>query len=160
MKNQKPRTPLWRTGLLEFAFASSATPQNRVAYPCDFCKGGAGTTHPVFSVYFLFQYNVDSTLTLTMTLDNFLKSLTDPQPPPGLSLALTGLWYDAKSDWARAHEFAQQDEGPAGSWVHAYLHRKEGDQSNASYWYNRVKRPVCRDSLDTEWQTITKSLLT
>jgi hypothetical protein len=58
-----------------------------------------------------------------------------PTPPAGLTLALTGLWWDAKGDWTRAHESAQQDEGIEGSWVHAYLHRKEGDQSNAEYWY-------------------------
>jgi hypothetical protein len=105
------------------------------------------------------QYNLDLTLTLTMTFEAFRKSLTDPQPPLGLSLALTGLWYDAKSDWARAHEFAQQDEGPAGSWVHAYLHRKEGDVENAAYWYSRANQPICRHSLEAEWQSISKSLL-
>jgi hypothetical protein len=47
---------------------------------------------------------------------------------------LLGLWWDAKGDWKRAHESAQQDEGLEGSWVHAYLHRKEGDQGNAAYW--------------------------
>jgi len=54
-----------------------------------------------------------------MTLDEFLQSLTATQPPPGLSLALAGLWWDAKGDWTRAHESAQQDEGVEGSWVHA-----------------------------------------
>ncbi len=95
-----------------------------------------------------------------MTFDDFHKSLANPEPPPGLTLALIALWHDTKSDWARAHESAQQDEGPAGSWVHAYLHRKEGDQSNAAYWYNRAKQPICRDSLETEWQSIVKALLT
>ena len=68
-----------------------------------------------------------------MTLDGFRKSLTEASPPPGLSHALAGLWWDAKGDWKRAHESAQQDEGPDGSWVHAYLHRKEGDNGNAAY---------------------------
>jgi hypothetical protein len=45
-----------------------------------------------------------------------------------------GLWWDGKGDWTRAHESAQRDEGIEGSWVHAYLHRKEGDQGNAAYW--------------------------
>jgi len=62
-----------------------------------------------------------------MTLDDFHKSLTATQPPADLTLALAGLWWDAKGDWTQAHESAQQDEGPEGSWVHAYLHRKEGD---------------------------------
>jgi hypothetical protein len=63
-----------------------------------------------------------------MTLDDFRQSLTAAKPPAELALALAGLWWDAKGDWTRAHESAQQDEGPHGSWVHAYLHRKEGDQ--------------------------------
>ena len=95
-----------------------------------------------------------------MTFDAFQKSLTAAEPPPGLTPAQAGLWWDAKKDWQRAHESAQQDEGPAGSWVHAYLHRKEGDASNAAYWYNRAKKPICRDSLEKEWQSIVKSLLT
>ena len=73
-----------------------------------------------------------------MTLDEFRKSLTATEPPLGLALALSGLWWDAKGDWTRAHESAQQDEGVEGSWVHAYLHRKEGDQDNAAYWYRRA----------------------
>jgi hypothetical protein len=72
-----------------------------------------------------------------MTLDDFRKSLASADPPAGLTLALAGLWWDAKGDWKRAHESAQQDEGPEGSWVHAYFHRKEGDQGNAPYWYGR-----------------------
>jgi len=63
-----------------------------------------------------------------MTLDDFRQSLAATEPPTGLTHALTGLWWDAKGDWTRAHESAQQDEGIEGSWVHAYLHRKEGDQ--------------------------------
>jgi hypothetical protein len=59
----------------------------------------------------------------------------------------------------RAHESAQQDEGPEGSWVHAYLHRKEGDQDNAAYWYRRAGKPVCRESLDAERQSIVKDLV-
>jgi hypothetical protein len=56
-----------------------------------------------------------------MTLDDLRQSLTQAQPPAGLSLALAGLWWDGKGDWKRAHESAQQDEGPEGSWVHAYV---------------------------------------
>jgi len=94
-----------------------------------------------------------------MTLDEFRKSLTATEPPAGLTLALAGLWWDAKGDWTRAHESAQQDEGKDGSWVHAYLHRKEGDQGNAAYWYARAGKPVCRESLDAEWLSIAKDLL-
>ena len=94
-----------------------------------------------------------------MTLDDFHQCLTAPVPPPGLSHALLGLWWDAKGDWTRAHESAQQDEGTEGSWVHAYLHRKEGDESNAAYWYRRAGKTVSRDSLETEWLAIVRELL-
>lgn len=94
-----------------------------------------------------------------MTLDEFRQSLTAAGPPTGLSHALTGLWWDGKGDWNRAHEAAQQDEGIAGSWVHAYLHRKEGDHGNAAYWYSRAGKPVCREALDAEWLSILGALL-
>lgn len=94
-----------------------------------------------------------------MTLEDFRNSLSQNQPPRDLSLALAGLWWDTKGEWQRAHESAQQDEGPAGSWVHAYLHRKEDDSSNASYWYNRAQKPVPKISLQQEWEEITESLL-
>lgn len=76
-----------------------------------------------------------------MTLDEFHQSLTATEPPAGLTHALAGLWRDGKGDWKRAHESAQQDEGKDGSWVHAYLHRKEGDQGNAVYWYTGQASP-------------------
>jgi hypothetical protein len=94
-----------------------------------------------------------------ISLDDFRQSLTAPEPPAGLTLALTGLWWDAKGDWTRAHESAAQDEGRDGSWVHAYLHRKEGDQGNAAYWYNRAGKPVCREPLDAEWLSLVGALL-
>jgi hypothetical protein len=94
-----------------------------------------------------------------MNLGEFRKSLNEPAPPAGLTHALAGLWWDAKADWKRAHESAQQDEGADGSWVHAYLHRKEGDNSNAAYWYSRAGKPVCREPLDAEWLSIVKDLL-
>ena len=94
-----------------------------------------------------------------MTLDDFRNSLTEARPPAGLSLALVGLWWDAKGDWTRAHESAQQDEGKDGSWVHAYLHRKEGDEDNAVYWYSRAGEPVCGEPLDEEWISTVKNLL-
>ena len=89
-----------------------------------------------------------------MKLQEFRQSVAEPEPPAGLSFALAGLWWDAKGDWTRAHESAQQDEGPAGAWVHAYLHRKEGDASNAQYWYGRSGKNPARGSLDDEWAEI------
>jgi hypothetical protein len=94
-----------------------------------------------------------------MTLTDFRQSLSATEPPAGLTQSLAGLWWDAKGDWTRAHESAQQDEGKDGSWVHAYLHRKEGDQGNAAYWYGRAGKPVCREPLDAEWLSIVRGLL-
>ncbi|HTM37904.1 MAG TPA: hypothetical protein VL156_14225 [Terriglobales bacterium] len=96
---------------------------------------------------------------LAMTLNEFLESLNAAEPSADFGPALTGLWWDAKGDWTRAHESAQQDEGIHGSWVHAYLHRKEGDQSNASYWYSRAGRRPSLSGLEEEWKEITTALL-
>jgi hypothetical protein len=95
----------------------------------------------------------------TTPLPPFAVEVTAASPPAGLTPALAGLWWDAKGDWTRAHESAQRDEGPDGSWVHAYLHRKEGDQDNAAYWYGRAAKPVCREPLDAEWISIVRGLL-
>lgn len=94
-----------------------------------------------------------------MTLQEFRDSSLRDEPPRELSLALIGLWWDAKGNWTNAHESAQQDEGIAGSWVHAYLHRKEGDSSNADYWYRRAGKTPARTSLEQEWREIAASLL-
>jgi hypothetical protein len=90
-----------------------------------------------------------------MNADEF-KALADV---PGYELTLQALWHDARGDWARAHELAQADAGRDGAWVHAYLHRKEGDAGNAAYWYARAGRPVFRGTLDAEWAAITAELL-
>jgi hypothetical protein len=94
-----------------------------------------------------------------MTFEEFRASTELDQAPSGLSHALAGLWWDAKGDWTKAHECAQQDEGPDGSWVHAYLHRKEGDQGNADYWYGRAGKPSNRGPLEQEWLEIVTALL-
>jgi|SRR5262249_32332122 len=95
-----------------------------------------------------------------MTLEDFRNTLATTQPPPALGHALSGLWWDAKGDWTRAHESAQQDEGHAGAWVHAYLHRKEGDSSNAAYWYGQAGKPVSKSPFEQEWAEIASALLT
>lgn len=94
-----------------------------------------------------------------MTLAELRNSLPNEQPPAGLSPALCGLWWDAKGDWARGHEATQKDEGPAGAWVHAYLHRKEGDAANAEYWYKRAGRTPSRMSFEEGWAEIAQALL-
>jgi hypothetical protein len=94
-----------------------------------------------------------------MTLEEFRESVSGERPPREASLALAGLWWDAKGDWTRAHESAQQDEGPQGAWVHAYLHRKEGDDGNAAYWYSRAGKSPGRGSFEQEWEEIVEALL-
>jgi hypothetical protein len=93
-----------------------------------------------------------------MTIEQFRSTLAANEPPEGPPL-LTALWYDATGDWQRAHEIAQAIEDASGAWVHAYLHRKEGDLGNAAYWYQRAQQPVATDSLDEEWSRIVTSLL-
>jgi hypothetical protein len=94
-----------------------------------------------------------------MTLDEFKTSVTGTTPPARSSTLLQALWHDAKGDWEKAHALAQSVEDADGAWVHAYLHRKEGDSSNASYWYNRAGRSFSRTSLQAEWDDIARYLL-
>lgn len=94
-----------------------------------------------------------------MTAEEFRGTLTDSKPPDTASPALEALWHDARGDWDRAHRVAQEIDDETGAWVHAYLHRKEGDASNAAYWYRRARKPVCQDPLDLEWETIVSALL-
>ena len=93
-----------------------------------------------------------------MTLDDF-KSTLDGATPPDVSSPLRALWHDAKRDWTAAHELAQDVDDENGAWVHAYLHRKEGDEGNAGYWYRRAGRPHSRASLQAEWDEIAAALL-
>jgi hypothetical protein len=94
-----------------------------------------------------------------MNLAEFRLSQKQATPPSGLSIGLQALWFDAKGDWNEAHELAQKDGGPAGDWVHAYLHRKEGDIFNARYWYGQAGKPVFSGTLDEEWGAISEALL-
>jgi hypothetical protein len=73
--------------------------------------------------------------------------------------ALLALWWDAKGEWEKAHEIAQDVEGADGAWVHAYLHRKEGDVGNAAYWYRRAGRRVASGDLRAEWEEIAGEML-
>jgi hypothetical protein len=95
-----------------------------------------------------------------MNLAAFRASLAAAAPPSGLPPALAALWFEAKGDWERAHELAQADEGGAGDWVHAYLHRKQGDAGNAAYWYRRARRPIASGPMEAEWSAIAAALLT
>lgn len=93
-----------------------------------------------------------------MTLDEFKKTLSS-SVQPSVSTALQALWHDARGDWETAHAMANSVEDGTGAWVHAYLHRKEGDPGNAAYWYDRAGQPVATDGLDAEWNRIAAALL-
>ena len=93
-----------------------------------------------------------------MTLEEFIASLKDDRPP-NVAAALQALWHEARGDWDRAHQIAQDVDDRSGAWVHAYLHRKEGDLSNARYWYARAGKPEAPDSLKAEWEQIVAELL-
>jgi hypothetical protein len=94
-----------------------------------------------------------------MSFAEFAASLTAAQPPVGVTPALAGLWHDGAGDWDGAHRCVQDDSSAEGAWVHAYLHRKEGDAGNAAYWYARARKPVADGTLDDEWQAIAQTLL-
>ncbi|MBA3440714.1 MAG: hypothetical protein H0T92_12675 [Pyrinomonadaceae bacterium] len=94
-----------------------------------------------------------------MDLQAFRRLFKSTPPPAGLSLALEALWYDARGKWNKAHELVQAQDDGIGAWVHAYLHRKEGDMSNAAYWYRRAGEPVAQAPLVTEWKEMVERLL-
>ena len=94
-----------------------------------------------------------------MTLSDFRASLTSTSPPAGVSAPLLALWHDGRGDWDAAHRVAQDIDDANGSWIHAYLHRKEGDAGNAAYWYRRAGKPVATVSLDAEWEQIVTAML-
>jgi len=93
-----------------------------------------------------------------MTFAQFKESIKNNEPPQ-LDVLLLSLWYDGRGDWEKAHDLVNDLEGKEAARVHAYLHRKEGDQSNASYWYNRAKEVNPSYSLQEEWEEIATELL-
>jgi len=95
-----------------------------------------------------------------MSYDEFILSIENGTEPHGMSIYLQALWWDAKGDWSRAHSVVDELEDGTGCWVHAYLHRKEGDISNADYWYRKAGRKRPSLSLQEEWKTIAMELLT
>ncbi len=94
-----------------------------------------------------------------MNLNDFKDSLANNAPPSGLNRALQSLWHDAQGDWDAAHQLAQSDSSRDAAWVHAYLHRKEGDAWNADYWYSRAGRSATSSTLEEEWEDIASTLL-
>ena len=94
-----------------------------------------------------------------MTPSEFKRSLSSKKPPSELSPALTALWWAGKDAWDKAHDIVMGGEGADCAWVHAYLHRVEGDLGNAGYWYRQAGQPVPKDSLETEWDRIVSALI-
>ena len=94
-----------------------------------------------------------------MTLEAFVTSLEADVPSPALAKPLAALWWARRGDWAAAHAIAQDEAGADAAWVHAYLHRAEGDAGNAAYWYRRAGRPVAAGPLPAEWDAIATALL-
>lgn len=74
-------------------------------------------------------------------------------------LALQALWHDYQGDWNKSHKLIDRESDRDCAWVHAYLHRVEGDLSNARYWYRRSGKPESKLSLNEERQQITQALL-
>jgi hypothetical protein len=94
-----------------------------------------------------------------MTYNEFITTLEATQPPQNISPLLKALWYDGKDDWEMSHNIAQDINDKNGSWVHAYLHRKEGDISNARYWYSMAGKSEPRVSLKVEWESLVKAFI-
>ena len=93
-----------------------------------------------------------------MNADEFRTSLARSDPPPGLTPALRGLWHDGRGDWDTAHRIVQDASDADSAWVHAYLHRKEGDLWNAGYWYSRAGRVKASGPLAEEWVAVVEAL--
>lgn len=93
------------------------------------------------------------------TVEEFKDSLKENNPPDKISELLQALWWEAKGNWDQAHKIAQDDGSAEAAWVHAYLHRKEGEDWNASYWYSRAGKSKSHASFDEEWEQIVTSLL-
>jgi len=95
-----------------------------------------------------------------MTVDEFQALIRQHETPAGdLAPLLRALWHDARGSWDHAHDVAQGVETRDGAWVHAYLHRKEGDPDNARYWYRRAGRAESSAPLEQEWDEIARALL-
>jgi hypothetical protein len=94
-----------------------------------------------------------------MTFAEFKQSQSKARPPTDLSVALTALWWAGKDDWDKAHKIVMDEGGKDCAWVHAYLHRVEGDLENARYWYKQAGKSAASDTLAEEWAAIASELL-
>ena len=96
---------------------------------------------------------------IPLNYSEFQNSLTLNIPPADWPEGLKSLWYDAKGDWETSHTIAQDMHSALGNWIHGYLHRKEGDEWNAGYWYRQANRPFPEFSLDEELQELVEFVL-
>ena len=94
-----------------------------------------------------------------MTITSFTGSLSKDELPQTGSVYLDSLWYAGKGDWDKAHTLIQDVEDKNAAWIHAYLHRKEGDNSNADYWYRRAEKKMPAASLEKEGEEIVSALI-
>ena len=94
-----------------------------------------------------------------MDFSAFKVTLQNSTPPARISVYLKALWYDANGDWRQSHDLIQDLPDKTAARIHAYLHRKEGDQGNALYWYHRAGMEGVSISLEKEWEEIVKDLL-
>jgi hypothetical protein len=94
-----------------------------------------------------------------MEFEHFLQTLSSTATPPATTVYLQAMWYDAKGNWEKAHALVDHLHDDTACWVHAYLHRKEGDIGNADYWYRRAGKTRPAVSLQQEWESIVKALL-
>jgi hypothetical protein len=94
-----------------------------------------------------------------MNFTDFRASISHAAPSSDLSPPLAALWWAAKGEWEKAHTIVMNDDGAAAAWVHAYLHRVEGDLPNAGYWYRAAGKPVEKGPIDSEWNAIVAALL-
>ncbi|MCA1528299.1 hypothetical protein [Bradyrhizobium yuanmingense] len=96
---------------------------------------------------------------MVVNVADFIASISGAAPAPDLNAPLAALWWAAKGDWDRAHKIVQDESSREAAWVHAYLHRVEGDLGNAGYWYRQAGQPAAKDSLEAEWERIAATLL-
>jgi hypothetical protein len=94
-----------------------------------------------------------------MVFETFRQSIKGETPPAGITVYLLAMWYDAHGNWDQAHRMVDNLEDVTACWVHAYLHRKEGDQWNADYWYRKAGKKRPDISLTQEWESVVKALL-
>jgi hypothetical protein len=95
---------------------------------------------------------------VAVTPFDFQQTTAGVAPPEDVTPPLAALWWAAKGEWEKAHTIVMNDEGAEAAWVHAYLHRVEGDLPNAGYWYRAAGKPVAKGPLEAEWNAIVETL--